>query len=365
MPWGSPIVSTNATADVPGRARRLGAARPNWNAIFVVGFLLVLGLGLWILAPSFYRPTNLLNVARQSSFVGVIAIGQTFVILTGGIDLSVGACYAVVGVVSAQLALMGWPPEAILVTALLLGSAIGLVNGMGVALLKMPPFIMTLASMVAMEGVALYLANGGPIRFTTKGTVWDLVGSGDVAGIPGPVIIFLVVVAVGFLVLRYLAFGRYIYAIGGSLEAARLSGVRTNRTIVGAYMVSGMCAGLVGLMTAARLSTGDPNGGSLANLDSITAVVMGGTSLMGGVGGVIGTALGALMLGVLSNTMNLIGIDPFAQYVVKGIVIVGAVLFAARAAKGRLAERGVAQRAVAQRAAAEAAEREGGPTATP
>jgi ribose transport system permease protein len=320
--------------------RRLVVPRAISSLILPIAVVLALFVVLYFLAPSFFRVTNLLNVARQSSFVGVIAIGQTFVILTGGIDLSVGAISAVVGVASALLAIMGWPPEAILAVALILGASIGLINGIGVAVLKMPPFIMTLASMVALQGVALWLANGGPVRFTTPGPVWAFVGSGDVAGIPGPVLIFAAVAIVGILALRYLAFGRFLYAIGGSLEAARLSGVRTNRIIVGAYLISGMCAGLVGLMTAARLSTGDPNSGSLANLDSITAVVMGGTSLMGGVGGVGGTVAGALMLGVLSNAMNLIGIDPFAQYVVKGLVIVGAVLFAARAAKSRLAERG-------------------------
>ena len=327
-----------STSDTP--ARRFVVPKGISGLLLPLAIVIALLVVLYFLAPSFFRVTNLLNVARQSSFVGVIAIGQTVVILTGGIDLSVGAISAVVGVASALLALMGWPPEAILVFALFFGGAIGLINGIGVALLKMPPFIMTLASMVALQGVALFLANGGPVRFTTLGAVWAFVGSGDVAGIPGPVLIFAAVAGAGWLLLRYTAFGRYIYAIGGSLEAARLSGVRTNRTIVGAYLISGMCAGLVGLMTAARLSTGDPNSGTLANLDSITAVVMGGTSLMGGVGGVVGTVAGALMLGVLSNAMNLIGIDPFAQYVVKGLVIVGAVLFAARAAKGRLAERG-------------------------
>ncbi len=320
--------------------RRLAVPRGINGILLPIAIVLALLVALYFLAPSFFRITNILNVARQSSFVGVIAIGQTFVILTGGIDLSVGAISAVVGVASALLAIMGWPPEAILAVALALGAGIGLINGIGVALLKMPPFIMTLASMVALQGVALWLSNGGPVRFDNPGPVWAFVGSGDVSGIPGPVIIFAVTGAAGLLALRYLAFGRFLYAIGGSLEAARLSGVRTNRTIVGAYVISGMCAGLVGLMTAARLSTGDPNSGSLSNLDSITAVVMGGTSLMGGVGGVGGTIAGALMLGVLSNAMNLIGIDPFAQYVVKGAVIVGAVLFAARAAKGRLSDRG-------------------------
>ncbi len=343
---------------------RLALLRGRIASLVLIAIVLALLVLLLLLAPSFFHVSNLLNVARQSSFVGVIAIGQTLVILTGGIDLSVGAISAVVGVVSALLALMGWSPEEILGVALILGAAVGLINGVGVALLKMPPFIMTLASMVALQGVALWLANGGPVIFSNPGPVWAFVGSGDVARIPGPVIIFATVGLAAFITLRYTAFGRYVYAIGGSLEAARLSGIRTNRTVVAAYVISGMCSGLVGLMTAARLSTGDPNSGSLSNLDSITAVVMGGTSLMGGVGGVGGTIAGALMLGVLSNAMNLIGIAPYAQYVVKGAVIVGAVLFAARAAKTRLAEQrqgpGPAAGSGSQSAARRVDRREGG-----
>lgn len=340
-------MATSAT----GASTRHGASQTLRRVLLFAGIAVVLGVGLWILAPSFYRPANLLNVARQASFVGVIAIGQTFVILTGGIDLSVGAASAVCGVITAELAVRGWPPELILIAVLALGALIGLVNAIGVTNLKMQPFIMTLASTVALTGVALIISHAGPVLFVTPGNltpidisgpIWQLLGSGDIAGIPGPALIFAIVTIAATLALRYLAFGRYIYAVGGSIEAARLSGVRTNRTIGSAYVISGMCAGLVGMMVAARLQTGDPNAGSLANLDSITAVVMGGTSLMGGAGGVVGTAVGALVLGFLSNAMNLIGIDPYSQYVVKGFVIVAAVLFAQRAASGRLAERRVA-----------------------
>jgi ribose transport system permease protein len=152
-------------------------------------------------------------------------------------------------------------------------------------------------------------------------------------------VIFLVISILGILALRYLPFGRFLYAIGGSMEAARLSGVRTNRVIVLAYAISGLCAGLAGVMTAARLGVGDPTAGSLSNLDAITAVVIGGTSLAGGIGGAVGTVFGALLLAVISNVMNLIGISPFDQQIVKGAVIVIAVLLAARGARRRFRER--------------------------
>jgi ribose transport system permease protein len=222
---------------------------------------------------------------------------------------------------------------------LLVGVGVGILNGIGVAVLGIQPFIMTLATMVAIQGLSLRLTNGGPQQFSNAAEIFQVIGSGNVFGIPGPFLVFVIVAIVGILVLRYLSFGRYIYAIGGSLEAARLSGVRTKRTLVMAYAISGLCAGLAGVMTASRLGVGDPTAGSLANLDAITAVVIGGTSLMGGTGGAVGTVFGALLLAVLSNVMNLIGISPFDQQIVKGVVIVIAVLVAVQATRRRLSER--------------------------
>lgn len=312
--------------------------------LIVAAVLLLLLVGLGIVAPEFFRPQNLLNVARQASIVGVIAIGMTYVILSGGIDLSVGSTLAVAGVVTATMVQDGIATPVLLVVALAIGAAVGIVNGVGVAVLRIQPFIMTLASMVMFRGVALKWTGGGPVQFRLQDPLFDLLGSGNIAGLPGPVIVFAAVSVAGVIGLRYFAFGRYVYAIGGSLEAARLSGVPTNRSTIGVYVISGMCAGLAGIMTTARLSAGDPLGGNLAELDAITAVVVGGTSLMGGSGGAVGTIAGALLLAVLSNAMNLIGISPFDQQIVKGIVIIGAVLFGARAARRRLTERGTTSR---------------------
>ena len=310
--------------------------RTNWITIVIFIVLLV---ALAIFVPAFYQPANLLNVARQSSIVGVVAIGMTFVILTGGIDLSVGSILALSGVAMAMLINHGMVPGVAILIALLVGVATGIVNGIVVAVLKIQPFIATLASMVAITGLALRLTNGGPQPFNNIGDVFNFLGSGNVFGLPGPFLVFLIVAVIGILVLRYLPFGRFLYAIGGSPEAARLTGVPTRRTLVMAYAVSGLTAALAGVMTASRLGVGAPTAGGLANLDAITAVVIGGTSLMGGTGGAAGTVFGALLLAVLSNLMNLIGISPFDQQIVKGVVIVLAVLLAMQATRKRISDR--------------------------
>jgi ribose transport system permease protein len=226
-----------------------------------------------------------------------------------------------------------------------LGAVVGLVNGLGVALLKIQPFIMTLATMVLIRGLTLRVTDGGPKAFTNESGFLDFFGSGELGPIPGPLVIWALIAVAGILVLRYFAFGRFLYAIGGSIEAARLSGVRTSRTLIGAYSISGACAGIAGVMTASRLSVGDPIAGNLVELDAIAAVVIGGTSLMGGVGGAVGTVAGALLLAILSNVLNLVGVSPFDQMIVKGLVIIAAVLLAARATKRRFSERGAGQQA--------------------
>ena len=298
-----------------------------------------------VIAPEFFQVRNILNVARQASIVGVIAIGMTFVILTGGIDLSVGSILALCAVATAGVINADVPVPLIIVAAVALGAAVGVVNGLGVALLKIQPFIMTLAMMVLIRGLTLRVTDGGPKSFESDSGLLNFFGSGELGPLPGPLVVFGLIAIAGILVLRYFSFGRFLYAIGGSIEAARLSGVRTSRTLIAAYAVSGACAGVAGLMTAARLSVGDPIAGNLAELDAIAAVVIGGTSLMGGVGGAAGTVAGALLLAILSNVLNLVGVSPFDQQIVKGLVIIAAVLLAARATKRRFAERRAGQQA--------------------
>lgn len=308
----------------------------HWVTVLIFVVLLV---AVIVFVPAFLQPANIINVARQSSIVGVVAIGMTFVILTGGIDLSVGSILALTGVSMAMFINEGMIPSVAIIVALLIGVAAGVINGIGVAVLKIQPFIMTLATMVAIMGISLRVTSGGPQAFDNAGGLFNFLGSGNVLGLPGPFLVFVIVAVIGILTLRYFSFGRYLYAIGGSAEAARLSGVPTTQTLIIAYAVSGLTAALAGVMTASRLGVGAPTAGGLANLDAITAVVIGGTSLMGGTGGAIGTVFGALLLAVLSNLMNLIGISPFDQQIVKGFVIILAVLFAMQATKKRISDR--------------------------
>lgn len=314
-----------------------GTKRSRSLATWQLAILLaiVVAVAVALLAPEFFQSRNLVNVSRQASIIGVVAVGMTIVILTGGIDLSVGSTLALSTVSVAVLVNGGLPMPLALPAAVLVGAAAGLLNGLGVAYLRIQPFVMTLATMVAVRGVALRITDGGPRLFTSESPIVDFFGSGRTLGIPGPFIVFVVVAAIGWVVLRYTTFGRYIYALGGSAEAARLSGVPIAWTTVRAYVLSGALAGLAGFMTAARLSVGDPSGGSLLELDAIAAVVIGGTSLAGGVGGMVGTLLGALLLAIVSNVMNLMGVSPFDQYVVKGALIVFAVLVGAQAARRR------------------------------
>ena len=321
------------------------APKTNWvpprlqNSWLTIVIFAVVVIAVVVLVPNFSQPANLLNVARQSSIIGVLAIGMTFVILTGGIDLSVGSTLALSGVAMAMLINSGVNSTLAILVALLIGVAAGVLNGIGVAILKIQPFIVTLATMVSILGVSLRVTNGGPQSFNNADGIFNLLGSGDVFGLPGPFLVFIAVAVIGVLILRYIPFGRVLYAIGGSSEAARLSGVPTTRTLILAYSISGLTAGLAGVMTASRLGVGGPTAGGLANLDAITAVVIGGTSLMGGIGGATGTVFGALILAILSNLMNLIGISPFDQQIVKGAVIIFAVLFAMHATKKRFSDR--------------------------
>lgn len=279
-----------------------------------------------ILSPEFFQQQNMINVARQSAIVGVVAVGMTFVILTGGIDLSVGSTLALVAVSSAMMIDSGLPIPLVILLALLVGLGVGLVNGFGVTLLGIQPFVMTLAMLGIVRGTVFELSKGSPQDFFVSSRVLDFFGNGELLGVPGPLIIFVLVALAGVLVLRYLPFGRYVYALGGSVEAARLSGVKTTRMTIAVYAISGVCAAIAGLMTAARLSVGDPIAGNLVELDAIAAVVIGGTSLAGGVGGMVGTIAGALLLAMLSNVLNLIGVSPFYQLIVKGAVIIVAVV---------------------------------------
>lgn len=313
-----------------------------WRDYKVILVLLVLMLAATtVLAPVFFNPQNLINVARQASITGVVAVGMTFVILTAGIDLSVGAILALVGVVLAMLIKADVSVFLALPAALLVGMTCGVVNGVGSTFFGIQPFIMTLATMAICSGVGLLLSNGTPIQIAKEAAdsaFLGFLGNGNIAGVPGPVIVFVLVAAAAVFVLRYVPFGRFVYGIGGGVEAARLSGVPTARILIMVYAISGVCAAIAGIITTSRLFVGHPTAGSFIMLDSIAAVVIGGTSLMGGRGSVIGTVAGVFLLAMVANLLNLLGVSPFNQQIAKGAIIILAVLFTAHGLRHRIVQ---------------------------
>ncbi|MBS4207527.1 ribose ABC transporter permease [Bacillus sp. FJAT-50079] len=286
-----------------------------------------------IVSPNFTQVDNIINILRQVSIVGIIAVGMTFVILTGGIDLSVGSIVAVVAVVSAQLLAAGIPIFLVLILGALLGALIGGINGLGVAKWNIPPFIMTLGIMVAATGFALTLANGQPISLGKAATSFYWLGGGSFLGLPVPVWIFILVVFSSIIVLKYTSFGRNVYAVGDNKEAARLSGINVKLTEFSVYSICGFLSSITALILISRLTVGEPTAGTGYELDAIAMVVIGGTSLAGGQGGVIGTVFGAAIIALISNILNLMGVNPFTQQIVKGAIIVLAVYLETRRRK--------------------------------
>ncbi|MGI4748255.1 MAG: ABC transporter permease, partial [Janthinobacterium lividum] len=272
---------------------------------------------------SFLSYGNITNILRQVSINALIAVGMTFVILTGGIDLSVGAVMALCGTVAAGLMAAGMSGALALVLCLLLGCGFGLANGAFVAFAGMPPIIVTLATMGIARGLGLIYTGGYPISGLPRWINWF--GEGRVLGLQTPIIIMLVVYIVGWVLLERTPFGRYVYAIGGNETATRLSGVRVARSKLIIYGISGFTAAIAAVVLTGRLMSGQPNAGQGFELDAIAAVVLGGTSIAGGRGSLIGTLLGALLLGVLNNGLNMVGVNPYVQTVVKGVIILLAI----------------------------------------
>lgn len=279
---------------------------------------------LTILTPHFLTVSNLLNVAQQTSINAVIAVGLTYVIISAGIDLSVGSIVAFSGVVMAGALQAGWPVGAAVLTGLAVGTGCGVVNGVLIAFGRLPPFIATLGMMSVARGLGLLYTDGRPVSGFDDSFRW--LANGELAGIPLPVIIMLAVYGVAHFVLRRTKFGRYVFAIGGNEEASLLSGVPVAAYKVAVYAVSGLLAALGSVLLTARLNSAQPIAGINYELDAIAATVIGGTSLMGGQGSVIGTLIGALIMGVLRNGLNLLGVSSFFQQVVIGAVIIAAVL---------------------------------------
>jgi len=310
-----------------------GAERAATLRKYGAGVALILLLVFSSLASDrFLQLQNVLNVLRQISIVGVLALGMTFVILTAGIDLSVGAVLSVVVVYTADM-VQTQGVFAGLVTALAVGVFFGLINGLGVTVGRVQPFIMTLGMLAFAKGVALIFTEAQPIPITND-TFLEL-GNGRTFGVPNPALVFLFLLALSMFVLRGTVFGRSVYAVGSNEEAARLSGIPVLRVKCAVYMISGLMVGIAGILYASQLGVGTAVAGDGKELDAIAATVVGGTSLFGGIGTAGGTFIGAAILGVLSNILNLTGVSPYVQYLFRGGLIVAAVLLQRRDARGR------------------------------
>lgn len=317
-------------------------AKPKFNAtaaikkyailLILIGFMVILAI---VTGGTFLRSQNLINVVVQVAPIGIVALGMMFAIITKGIDLSVGSTVALVAVVSASLAQVqsdtsmfpGLPPMPIFVSiivGLLVGAIVGAIVGTLVAYFRIPPFVATLGMMTAARGLANIYTGGRPVSNLADGFNW--LGQGAILGIPVPMIIFLLVAVIIWVVLNRTRFGRHTYAIGGNEQAARVSGISIGKVQFLIYTLIGLLAGLAGMILAARIGSGQPTLGVMLELDAITAAVIGGVSFNGGIGVVWGVVVGALIIGVINNGLDLMNVSPFMQMVVKGAIIVVAVI---------------------------------------
>lgn len=295
-----------------------------WNQYSTIIILVLMCIVLSVLTPSFLEVNNLLNVLKQISIIAILAAGMTFVILTGGIDLSVGSTVALSGVISVMLSQQGVNAIIAMAAGVAIGVAAGFVNGYLTAKVKLPAFIVTLGSFTYIRGLAYVISAGYPIVLTDP--LFKFFGAGDIVGIPTPIFIMAFIYVITFFVLKYTMFGRHVYAIGGNEEAASLTGIKVGATLIKVYVISGLLSGLAGVVLAGRLYSGQPTAGVGFELDAIAAVILGGTSFTGGVGTIRGTIIGALIMGVLSNGLTLLNVSYYWQLVIKGAVIILAVL---------------------------------------
>ncbi|HET7234335.1 MAG TPA: ABC transporter permease [Longimicrobium sp.] len=325
-----PVQPAGAPVPVAPPRTRMGAKAASMlqRQGAVVALIVVCAFGAIRYEP-FATPQNLLNVLRQNSMLGMVALGMTMVILTGGIDLSVGSVLAVSGIVAATLSPYG--TLAAVLGGLAAGALLGTLNGVLITRARIQPFIVTLAMMIAARGAALGVTNEDSVRVDRVATGFLWLGRGRVAGIPVPVLLAALAFVTGWVVLRYTRFGRYVYAAGDHQDAARLLGLKVDRVLIATYAISGVLAALAGIVLAGRLGSGQPVAGNGWELDAIAAVVVGGTLLSGGQGGVGSTVVGVLLLGVIFNLFNLEGtITPWWQGVLRGVFLLGVVVVQSR-----------------------------------
>ena len=312
-----------------GSPRKLSTAFAAIIDRFGIGIALIIEVLLFSqLSPYFFTAENILNVSLQISITAIIAVGMTLVILTAGIDLSVGAIVALSGVVATSILKLSMPFAVVLPLAvaagLLIGALSGALAGLFVTRFHITPFIVTLALMTIGRGAAYMYTDGRPIWGLPE--AFSVLGSGRVLGFPVPSLIMLAIYCAAYVVLQHTVFGRNVYAVGGNPEAARLSGIHTQRVLMRVYILCGALAALSGILLSSRMNSGQPNAGLMYELDVIAAVVVGGTSLFGGRGSIAGTFIGAMLIGVLRNGLNLLNVGSYVQMVVLGVVILLAVM---------------------------------------
>lgn len=291
----------------------------------VIG-LIALFVVISCLNSSFIEPSNLKNLLRQVSINALISFGMTFVILTGGIDLSVGSILALSSVLMGSFIKGGMEPVLGIVLACVIGALLGSVNGLVITYGKVAPFIATLATMTIFRGLTLVYTNGNPISSLTDSETFHEFGQGYVLGLPVPAVMMLIMFGVSYFILHKTTLGRKTYAVGGNEKVSFIAGIKIDRIKIFAYTITGMLCGMAGAILTSRLNSAQPTAGTGYELDAIAAVVLGGTSLSGGKGRIVGTIIGALIIGTLNNGLNILNVSSFYQQVVKGIVILLAVL---------------------------------------
>ena len=290
--------------------------------IFVIFIIIV--IGLTILKPSFITPSNLVNILKQASINGILAFGMMFVIISGGFDMSVGSTVAFSGILAAMLGQGNTPLILALIAALLAGLGVGLINGVGVAVGDLPPFIMTLGTMTAVRGLALLASNGKPVIGMSE--PYKAIAAGSVAGIPMLAIFLVIVIIICSFVLAKTVYGRRVYACGGNLQAAKVAGINTTAIRISTFAIAGFLAGLCGFLMTSRVTIGQPTAAESYEMDAITACVVGGVSMTGGVGKPWGVVVGTLLITVIANGLDILGVSSHWQKIVKGVIIVLAVL---------------------------------------
>lgn len=295
-----------------------------WEKVGMPFVLLVLVVFMLIKAPNFGTVSNLFNVARSISISAILAAGMTFVIITTGIDLSVGSTIAVSGCIAVLAAQQGLNPLLAILLGMVIGALIGLINGFLIAYCNLAAFIVTLGTMTFMRGLAYTITGGLPI--VDNGLNFRALGNGYLFHVPIPFIVMIIVYVVMWIVLDKTKYGSHVYAVGGNAEAARLADINVKGVLLSVYVIAGLCAGLAGCIFAARVVSAQPTAGDGYEMDAIAAAVLGGTSLMGGKGKIPGTLIGAIIFGVLTTGLVLMNVPFFTQQLVKGIVIIIAVL---------------------------------------